>query len=117
MSPRCRRGLFEDVVERLYRHEELMRGVLEIGGELVSPGHVTAPLLTVVNPTSRIIPPASVVPVPRRGSERKRLLRYRSDRGVALQHAGSRVGPSAHRDLWPQILAWTAEVAAAGDAD
>ena len=66
-----------------------------------------APLLSVVNPRSRVIPSASVVPfhdaVP---SPRKRLLWYRGDRGVALQHVGGLVGEGAHRRLWPDILDW-----------
>ena len=102
--------LFEDVVERLYRDDELMRGELVLAGERVSPARVTAPLLTVVNPMSRIIPPASVLPFQDAArSERKRTLWYRGDRGVALQHAGALVGPSAHRELWPQIVAWVTE--------
>jgi polyhydroxyalkanoate synthase len=105
-------ALFEDVVERLYRGDELMRGELEIAGERVSPSRVTAPLLTVVNPMSRVIPPASVLPFhDAAASARKRVLRYRGDRGVALQHVGALVGPSAHCELWPEIVAWTAELA------
>jgi polyhydroxyalkanoate synthase len=61
---------------------------------------------------SRVIPPGSVLPFhDAAASARKRILRYHGDRGVALQHVGALVGPSAHRELWPDIVAWTAELA------
>ena len=84
-----------------------MRGELVVGGEEVGPDRVRAPLLSVVNPASRVIPPASVLPFHETAqSPTKRLLRYRGDRGVALQHVGALVGESAHRRLWPEILDW-----------
>ena len=68
---------------------------------------MSAPLVSVVNPNSRVIPPASVLPfhdaVP---SPEKRLFWYRGDRGVALQHVRGLVGESAHQRLWPEILEW-----------
>lgn len=103
--------LFEDVVERLYRRDELMRGELLVGGERLSPQRLRAPLLAIVNPASRVIPPASVLPFQEASSsDRKRLLWYRGDRGVALQHVGALVGERAHRELWPQIGDWLGDV-------
>jgi polyhydroxyalkanoate synthase subunit PhaC len=113
---RLPRPLFEDVVERLDRDDELMRGRLLVGGRRVSPRDLRAPLLNVVNPASRVIPPASVVPFHDAApSGVKRLLWYRGDRGVALQHVGPLVGDSAHRHLWPQMGAWIGEVLDADD--
>jgi poly[(R)-3-hydroxyalkanoate] polymerase subunit PhaC len=99
--------LFEDVVERLYRRDEFMTGTLSITGRAVGPADLTAPLLTVLNPYSRVIPPESIVPFHRAaGGSRKQLIRYRGDRGVALQHVGMLVGRNAHQFLWPQLLDW-----------
>ncbi|MDP9410364.1 MAG: alpha/beta fold hydrolase [Actinomycetota bacterium] len=99
--------LFEDVVERLYRSDELMAGRLAIDGVRVGPASVTAPMLNVLDPRSRVVPPRSVLPFHAAAASRdKRVLHYRGDIGVALQHVGVLVGRRAHRDLWPQLLAW-----------
>ena len=99
--------LFEQVVEQLYREDRLMRGELVVGGQRVGPERLEAPLLDVVNPHSRVIPPESILPFHDAArSPRKRLLWSRGERGVALQHVAALVGRSAHRDLWPQILDW-----------
>ena len=67
-------------------------------------------MLSVIDPWSRVVPPGSILPfhdaVPNRA---KRVLRYRGDTGVALQHVGVLVGRRAHRELWPEILAWMHE--------
>jgi polyhydroxyalkanoate synthase len=77
--------LFEEVVERLYRRDELMAGTLSIGGRRVGPASLTAPTLSVINPLSRVIPPESIVPFHEAAASRtKRLLRYYGDVGVAV---------------------------------
>ncbi len=99
--------LFEDVVEQLYRRDEFMRGELVLGGRRVGPETVECPLLLVVNPGSRVIPPRSVVPFHEAAaSRRKTLVQYRGDQGVALQHVGVLVGSNAHARVWPQIVRW-----------
>jgi polyhydroxyalkanoate synthase len=104
--------LFEDVVERLYRRDELMAGVLPVAGKRVGPACVEAPLLTVVDPRSSVVPPESVLPFhAAAGSRDKRVLQYHGDVGVALQHVGVLVGRQAHEELWPQVLAWIHGVA------
>jgi polyhydroxyalkanoate synthase len=106
--------LFNDVVERLYRRDEFMTGTLSLTGGRVGPADLTAPLLTVLNPYSRVIPPESIVPFHQAaGGSRKQLIRYRGDRGVALQHVGMLVGRNAHQFLWPVILDWLAAAAPA----
>jgi polyhydroxyalkanoate synthase subunit PhaC len=105
--------LFEDVVERLYRRDELMTGTLTVAGSRVGPSTLVAPLLNVVNPHSAVIPPQSVVPFHEAAaSPRKALLQYHGDVGVALQHVGVLVGRNAHRTLWPQVLSWIDSVVA-----
>lgn len=104
--------LFEDVVERLYRRDELMAGTLSVGGQRVGPASLAAPLLSVVDPRSDLVPPRSVLPFHEAaGSRQQRVLHYRGDVGVALQHVGVLVGRSAHRDLWPEIVRWLRGVA------
>ncbi|QCU77131.1 alpha/beta fold hydrolase [Citricoccus sp. SGAir0253] len=106
--------LFEDVVEHLYRRDELMGGTLAVAGERVGPSRLTAPLLSVVDPRSSIVPPRSILPFhDAAASTGKRVLRYRGDIGVGLQHVGVLVGRSAHRELWPEILRWMTGVRAA----
>jgi polyhydroxyalkanoate synthase subunit PhaC len=99
--------LFDDVVERLYRRDEFASGTLSVTGRQVGPATVTAPVFTVVNPYSRVIPPESILPFHRAAAgTTKRLLRYRGDVGVAIQHVGVLVGRNAHRHLWPILLGW-----------
>jgi polyhydroxyalkanoate synthase len=100
--------LFHDVVERLYRRDEFAAGELTITGRRVGPATLTAPMFTVLNPYSRLIPPESILPVHHAAAaSAKRIVRYRGDVGVALQHVGVLVGRNAHRHLWPILLEWT----------
>jgi polyhydroxyalkanoate synthase len=103
--------LFAEVVEWLYREDRFRRGTLRIGGRLAGPGRITAPVLGVVDPRSRVVPPSSIVPFIEALSARTdaRLLHYEGDTGVALQHVGVLVGRNAHRGLWPVILDWIRE--------
>lgn len=99
--------LFADVVEGLYREDRFMRGVLQVGEHRVGPGHLAAPVLAVIDPRSRVVPPVSVLSFLRAAaSAEKHVLHHEREIGVSLQHVGVLVGPRAHRDLWPRILAW-----------
>lgn len=107
--------LFEQVVDQLYREDRFMRGALTIAGQPVGPQRVMSPLFAVYDPHSVVIPPASVLAFfEAAGSPTKRLLAYHGDTGVALAHVGALVGENAHRELWPEIFRWVAEVAASG---
>jgi polyhydroxyalkanoate synthase len=99
--------LFVDIVESLHRHDEFMQGKLAIGARTVGPRELRTPLVSVYDPRSKVIPPASVLPFHEAAaSERKLLLRYEGDVGVNLQHVGVLVGRSAHARLWPAIFDW-----------
>jgi polyhydroxyalkanoate synthase len=99
--------LFTQIVESIYRHDELMGGTLTVGGRTIGPGNLRAPLVSVVDPRSRLIPPEAMVPFhDAAGSTRKLLLHYGGDVGVNLQHVGVLVGRSAHAKLWPAIFDW-----------
>lgn len=101
------RRLFEEVVEALYRRDEFVRGTLQVGGRLADPRQITAPLLSVAEKHSSLVPPEAVVSFHNAvASTDKTLLWYEGDRGVALQHVGVLVGENAHRHLWPRILRW-----------
>ncbi|MFL6047504.1 MAG: alpha/beta fold hydrolase [Propionibacteriaceae bacterium] len=103
--------LFEDVVERLYRRDELMAGTLDVGGSQ-GPATLVTPMLNVINPRSALIPAQSVLPFHQAAASRtKALLHYHGDTGVALQHVGVLVGRNAHRTVWPRIFAWLHELA------
>jgi len=98
---------FEEVVEQLYREDRFLAGRLSVNGRTASPAALAMPILGVVRPESRIIPPQSVQPLHDIApSRRQRLLRYHGDRGVSLQHVGVLVGTTAHRLIWPVILRW-----------
>ncbi|RFA30532.1 hypothetical protein CAI21_05660 [Alkalilimnicola ehrlichii] len=106
------RRLFEETVERLYRDNAFMTGKLYLDGKLASPQTITAPLLTVVDPRSRVVPEQAVRPLQEAiSSHSKKMLKYTGDRGVLLQHVGVLVGPNAHRTLWPEIFHWLETVA------
>ncbi len=99
--------MFSDVVESLYRRDELMRGKLNIGGRAIGPGMLRAPLLAVADPRSTVIPLHSMRPFyEAAGSSAKRMLHYEGDIGVGLQHVGVLVGKGAHERMWPEIFGW-----------
>jgi polyhydroxyalkanoate synthase subunit PhaC len=105
-APMSRR-LFSDTVELLYRRDAFMQEELRLGGRIARPQAVRAPLLCVVDPRSRVVPERSVLPFHDSvSSSQRRVLQYEGDVGIALQHVGVLVGPSAHAQLWPEILAW-----------
>ena len=110
--------LFTDIVESLYRRDDFMTGRLDIHGRLIGPASLRAPLVSVVDPRSRVIPWHAVVPFHEAAASRhKLLLRYGGDIGVNLQHVGVLVGSSAHARIWPEIFDWLDEIEAsvAGD--
>lgn len=99
-------GLFADVVD-LYQKDEFMRGALAVGRRTAAARNVTAPVLAVVDPESDVVPPGAVLPfLDAIQSSDKELLHYEGDTGICLRHVGVLVGQTAHRILWPEILAW-----------
>ncbi len=101
------RHLFEELCEWLFREDRFMRGTLRVGWKRVAPGLVTAPLLSVVDPLCRLVPPQAVLPFHGAvGSTDTRLLEYHGDAGVALRHVGMLVGRKAHEHLWPEVIRW-----------
>jgi len=101
------RRLFEEIVEFLYRDNRFIGGTLNVGGRLAAPAAITAPLISVIERHSAIIPPEAVLPFHAAvGSADTRVLWYEGDVGVVLQHLGMLVGRRAHQEVWPAILDW-----------
>lgn len=99
--------LFVDIVEQLYRNNALMQGQLQLGPRTLGPADMQVPLLAVVDPRSRLVPPHAVQPyVDAVASRRKDVLEYHGDIGVNLQHVGVLVGRNAHARVWPAIFEW-----------
>ncbi|HEX2530655.1 MAG TPA: alpha/beta fold hydrolase [Burkholderiaceae bacterium] len=100
-------GLFADIVERLYRDDLLMRGLLRIEERKAGPAELAVPLLNVFDPRSAVIPPQSILAFHYAAASRsKKLLEYAGDVGVGIQHVGILVGRRAHAQLWPAVLDW-----------
>jgi polyhydroxyalkanoate synthase len=105
------RTLVTELATQIVREDRFARGVLEIGGRLAAPSRLVAPLLCVVDPRCRLVPPASVLPtVEAAGSRDKTVLEYEPEVGVSLQHVGPLVGRGAHARLWPQIVHWIGRI-------
>ena len=102
--------LFRDVVDLLYREDRFARGLLDVDGRRADPARLgRLPVLAVVDPASRVVPPASALgplrPGPS-GGGRPVVLEHGPDPGTALRHVAALVGREAHRTLWPTILSW-----------
>jgi poly[(R)-3-hydroxyalkanoate] polymerase subunit PhaC len=100
-------ALLADIVNGLYREDRFMKGTLAVGARTAAAANVSAPIFAVVDPHSDVVPVASVLPfISAAASRAKRVVEYEPDVGVGLRHLGALIGRSAHRSLWPQLLAW-----------
>jgi polyhydroxyalkanoate synthase len=105
------RRLVAELAAWIVQEDRFARGTLEIGGRAAMPSRLAAPLLCVVDPRCRLVPPAAMLPlVEAAGSRDKTILHYDGDLGVSLQHVGPLVGRRAHALLWPKILDWIERV-------
>jgi polyhydroxyalkanoate synthase len=93
--------LFAEIVEQLYRADAFARGELRLAGKKALPEALAQlPVATVINETSRVVPPASSLgPL-----SKPEVFTYKPEVGVALQHVGPLVGRRAHRELWPRLV-------------
>jgi polyhydroxyalkanoate synthase len=111
-SPIAQR-FFEEVWNDLYRENRFAAGALHVGGRHAEPRAITVPILAVVDPRSRLVPPPAVEAYrTRTSSSDVQVLQYLGDTGVVIQHVGVLVGAHAHQSLWPRILAWLQQRAA-----
>lgn len=104
------RRLFAELAGSIARENRFVRGTLTVGSRRAVPADVIAPLLCVVDPRCRVVPPESVRPFYEMvGSTDRTWLPYYGDVGVSLQHVGMLTGRNAHARLWPEILRWMDE--------
>ena len=104
------RRLVAELAGLIAREDRFVRGTLTLGKRRAAPSGIVSPLLCVVDPRCRVVPPESVLPFyAAAGSADKTLLHYSGDVGVSLQHVGVLVGREAHRHLWPEIMRWTSD--------
>jgi len=106
------RQLVNDIVQRLYQEDSLMRGRVVFNGLRAAPQDIAAPVLIVADRRCLVVPPAAILPFYQALSGQKnQLLWYGGDTGVAIQHVGMLVGKTAHQNLWPSITDWMHKVA------
>jgi polyhydroxyalkanoate synthase len=99
--------LFEDVLEQLYREDRFLKGTLRVRDRRTGIAGLRAPVMAVVNPVGRVVPPRSLLDgLEASGCTSVQVLEYEGDRGPMLQHVGPLVAPLAHARLWPKILDW-----------
>jgi polyhydroxyalkanoate synthase subunit PhaC len=108
--------LFAELVEQLYRRDRFMNGDLPVGARTAAARNVSMPVLMVVNEASLVVPPTAQLPFfSLARNPLNRILAYRADVGVSLEHVGALIGRSAHEKLWPEILSWARKFQYAGD--
>lgn len=99
--------LVHQLIEWLYRKNRFCRGELRIDDEPIGPQSVSVPTLAVFNTADDVAPLESVKPfidaMPTRDA---RIIEYRGEIGVCLQHLGILIGSKAHREVWPEIISW-----------
>ena len=103
-------ALFADIVGGICRDDAFHRGVLEVAGGRAVPERLGMPILAVIDPQGRLVPPISVIPFLERTSAPWTLREHHeAEAGAAFGHVGALVGRQAHRELWPAILRWLEE--------
>lgn len=99
--------LFEETLALLYREDRFARNSLEIGPEVTGIAKLRTPVLAILNPMSRVVPPAStMLGLQERPGLDVRILLHEGSRGSALEHVGPLVSRRAHEELWPNVLSW-----------
>ncbi len=100
-------ALVHDLLQALYAEDRLCRGTLAIEGRRLGPGCIRTPILAVANCQDEVAPPTSVAPfLAATGTPDTRLIDYKGEAGVGLQHLGILIGRHALAHIWPEIIAW-----------
>jgi polyhydroxyalkanoate synthase subunit PhaC len=96
-------GAYRQLIVDLYRNDRLMKGELDIRGELVDLKRLRANLFTVIAKDDHIAPPCqSEAIVSITGSKDTEVFH------VEGGHIGIMAGSRAHKQTWPHINAWLA---------
>lgn len=100
-------ALVRDVLERLWRADELVRGRLRVAGARLGPDRLARPLLAIASPADAIAPPATVTPFLAAARQAEtRLVRWPMERGTVFAHLAALLGRRAHARLWPAVSRW-----------
>ena len=100
------RRLFEETLALLYCEDRFARNRLELGGDKVGLAQIDAPMVTILNSASRVVPEASANAAVASAGPPVKTFVYEGSRGSAVEHVGPLVSPRAHAELWPEVLAW-----------
>jgi polyhydroxyalkanoate synthase len=94
-------GAYRQLIVDLYRNDRLMKGELQIRGELVDLKRLRANLLTVIAEGDHLTPPCQSERILSKiGSTDTEVFR------VAGGHIGIMAGSGAHKLTWPHIDGW-----------
>ena len=96
-------GAYRQLIVDLYRNNRLVKGELNIRGQVVDLKRLKASLLNVIAEGDHITPPCqSEAILPKVGSQDTEIYR------VAGGHIGIMAGSGAHKRTWPHIDSWLA---------
>ena len=99
--------LVHQIMQWLFRENRFCRGTLEVCRAVVGPSTLSVPTLAVVNTADEIAPLTSIKPcIDALPVMDARIIEYKGEIGVGLQHLGILVGRRAHACVWPEIIAW-----------
>ncbi|MET0591055.1 MAG: alpha/beta fold hydrolase [Polyangiaceae bacterium] len=95
---------FREFVKKLYQQNELVRGVLDVGGRRVDLRQIRCPLLVLTAKNDHLVAPSSTEGIlPHVGSSDKRAM------SIDAGHVGLAVGGKAHKTFWPEATRWLVE--------
>jgi poly[(R)-3-hydroxyalkanoate] polymerase subunit PhaC len=109
--------LVHQTIDWLYRENRFCRGILNIGGKVIGPASLSVPTLAVVNTADEIAPLSSIKPFAETMTTSVRIIEYRGELGVCLQHLGILVGRHAQAHVWPGIVSWLRSLSDDGRTD
>jgi polyhydroxyalkanoate synthase len=94
---------FREFVKKLYQRNELVRGEMKLGGQLVSLARIDCPTLLLTAKHDHLVAPDSTLALRAHVSSRN-VLEMMIDAG----HVGLVVSGKAHHTLWPEATRWLA---------
>jgi polyhydroxyalkanoate synthase len=88
----------------LYQQNKLVKGELEVGGEVVNLQNLTSPLLNIYAAADHLVPPSATIPLNDLvGSKDKKLYEFPGG------HIGVFTGRRSQKELSPTIAEWLKE--------
>ena len=95
---------FREFVTKLYQHNQLVRGEMQVGGRRVDLGRITCPVLLLTAKNDHLVAPEATEGIrPHLGG------RDVTSMGISAGHVGLVVGAKAHAKFWPEATRWAAE--------